>query len=282
MNNPKTKILIFLVLTIVLCTFTWVPIIRSGEVAMGGGMYVLATMWCPGVAAIITRLVTQGNVKGMGWIPRTLPLLGFAYVLPLLYAAPVYLATWGLDLGGFDPTKWQLKEGMSPATGLMLMATMGAAMGLVSATGEEIGWRGLLVPELAKIASFRTTALVSGVIWASFHFPLMIGADYRGAGTPLIYSMLCFTLMIVALSVIMAWITIRSGSLWPAALLHGTHNLFVQAVFDRATVNGPQTPWVIGEFGFGLVVTVAIAAALLLHFGGVPETGPKALAAEGK
>lgn len=277
MNNPKTKILIFLVLTFVLSAITWVPMLRSGDIGMGGGLYMLATMWCPGVAAIITRLVTQGNVKGMGWKPRTVPLLALAYVLPLLYAAPVYLAAWGFGLSGFDPTKWQLEPGMSPAVGLMLTATMGAAMGLVSATGEEIGWRGLLVPELAKVATFRTTALVSGVIWAGFHMPLMIGADYRGEGTPIAYSLLCFSLMIVALSVIMAWITLRSGSLWPAALLHATHNLFVQAVFDRATVNGPQTPWVTGKFGIGLVVTVAIAAALLLRYGGVPETGPKAI-----
>ena len=91
--------------------------------------------------------------------------------------------------------------------GFLMIATMGALTGIVSATGEEIGWRGLLVPELAKIASFRTTALVSGVIWASFHFPLLIGANYRGEGTPVLYSLACFTLMIVALSVILAWVT---------------------------------------------------------------------------
>ena len=282
MNNPKTKILIFLALTIVLCMFTWVPITRSGNVGMGNGLYVMATMWCPGVAAIITRLITQGNVKGMGWIPRTGPLLALAYVLPLLYAAPVYLATWGLGLGGFDPSKWQAGQAISPVVGLLLIASVGAVTSLLSAAGEEIGWRGLLVPELAKIASFRTTALVSGVIWASFHYPLIFGANYRGQGTPLIYSLLCFTVMIVALSVIMAWITLRSGSLWPAALLHATHNLFVQAVFDSATINGPQTGWITGEFGIGLVVTIAIAAVLVLRFGGIPETGPKALAAEGK
>jgi len=280
MNNPKTKILIFLVLTFVLSAITWVPMLLSGDIGMGGGMYILATMWCPGVAAIITRLVTQGNVKGMGWKPRTAPLLALAYVLPLLYAAPVYLAAWGFGLARFDPTKWQLEPGMSPAVGLMLTATMGAAMGLVSATGEEIGWRGLLVPELAKIATFRTTALVSGVIWAGFHMPLMIGADYHGQGTPIAYSLLCFSAMIVALSVIMAWITLRSGSLWPAALLHATHNLFIQAVFDNATVNRPATAWVTGEFGIGLVVTITIAALLLLRYGGVPETRPKAITAK--
>ena len=32
--------------------------------------------------------------------------------------------------------------------------------------GEELGWRGLLVPELSKITGFLQLSLISGVIWA--------------------------------------------------------------------------------------------------------------------
>ena len=92
-----------------------------------------------------------------------------------------------------------------------------------------------------------------------------MGADYHGKGTPLLYSLLCFTAMAVALSFIMAWITLKSGSLWPAALLHATHNLFVQAVFDSATVERASTSWWIGEFGAGLVITISIAAFVILR-----------------
>jgi membrane protease YdiL (CAAX protease family) len=229
-------------------------------------------MWCPGVAAILTRLITQRNVRGQGWKPRTLKLLGLAYILPVLYALPVYLLAWGIGLGGFDPSKWAAQGSLSPAAGLLILASVGVLVSFLSATGEEIGWRGLLVPELAKLTSFRNTVLISAAIWAAWHMPLIIGANYHGEGTPIAYSIACFIAMVVALSTIMAWITLKSGSLWPAALLHATHNLFVQAVFDTSTVNRGSTGWLTGEFGIGLVVTIAIAAALLLRYGGVPQT----------
>jgi membrane protease YdiL (CAAX protease family) len=264
MDNPKTKIILFLALTLTLSAISWIPMMRSGDINMGGGLYILATMWAPGVAAILTRLITQRDLRGMGWIPRTPWLLAIAYILPLLYAAPVYLIAWAGGLGGFEPARWALEEGMSPAVGILMMMSVGVAMSLVSATGEEIGWRGLLVPELAKVTSFRNTALLSGAVWAAWHMPLMITANYRGEGTPLAYSLVCFALMIVGLSFLMAWLTLRSGSFWPAALLHATHNLFVQGMFDGATVKTDVTNWWTGEFGAGLAIAIAVAAWLLV------------------
>ncbi len=265
MDNPRTKITIFLALTFILSAATWVPIIRAGDLGLGGGLYILMTMWCPGFAAILTRLITQRNLRGMGWVPRTPGLLALAYILPILYAAPVYLIAWASGLGGFDPGKWAIEPGLTPLAGLLLLASLGALTGLLSATGEEIGWRGLLVPELAKVTSFRNTAIVSGIIWALWHMPLMIGANYHGEGTPIAYSLLCFAVMIIALSFVMAWIALKSRSFWPAAVLHATHNLFVQAVFDGATIENESTNWWTGEFGAGLVITISIAAFVLLR-----------------
>lgn len=274
MDNPSTKIAIFLALTAMFTAFAVTPIVRAGDINAGNGLYMLATMWSPGVAAILTRLITQRSLRGMGWIPRTPGTLALAYALPIAYALPVYLLAWGTGLGEFDPARWSFEPGMSPATGLLMVATIGAVMGLVSATGEEIGWRGLLVPELGKLTSFRNTATISGIVWTAFHLPGLLGADYRGEGTPLAYSLLCFAVMIVSLSVIMAWITLKSRSFWPAAVLHSTHNLFVQGVFDAATIETASTNWLTGEFGAGLAVTVAVAAWLLLRFGGKPQTWP--------
>lgn len=271
MDNPKTKIVIFLCLTLALSAVSWVPLLRSGDLSMDGGLNVHLTMWCPGVAAVITRLITQRNLRGMGWSPRTGRLLGLAYVLPIIYATPVYVLTWAAGYGGFDPARWVLLPGVPRIVGLGVLMTAGVLGGLISAIGEEIGWRGLLVPELAKITRFRNTALVSGAVWAAWHLPLILGTNYRGEGTQVAFSAICFAAMIMALGVVMAWITIKSGSLWPAALLHSVHNLVIQTVLDGATVPGPKTAWLTGEFGIGLAVTVALAAALVLRFGGIPE-----------
>ena len=265
MDNPKAKIAIFLVLTIALSAIFWVAIMRAGTVMAGGGMYTLGAMWCPGIAAILTRLITQRNLRGMGWVPRTPRLLGAAYIIPFLYALPVYLFVWGTGLGGFDPGRWAVRPGEAPVAGILLILTLGAIKSLMSATGEEIGWRGLLVPELAKITSFRNTALISGLVWGSWHMPLVLGADYHGKGTPLLFSIVCFMVMAVGVSCIMAWLVLKARSFWPAALLHAMHNLFIQAIFDGATVERASTSRWIGEFGAGLAVTTAIAGFLVLR-----------------
>ena len=63
----------------------------------------------------------------------------------------------------------------------------------------------------------------------------------------------------------MAWIRLASGSLWPCALLHASHNLIVQAIFDAGTTPGPLSPYITGEFGAGLAMTIGLAAWLLLR-----------------
>lgn len=84
---------------------------------------------------------------------------------------------------------------------------------------------------------------------------------------PLIYSTIRFTVM----AVIMAWITLKSGSLWPAPLLRASHNLFVQAVLDRATIDKGSAAWWTGEFGEGLAITTAIAAFIILRVSAIRD-----------
>ena len=99
----------------------------------------------------------------------------------------------------------------------MLTGSLGLVGKLSRALGEEIGWRGFLVPELAKVVGFPAIGLISGLKWAVYHYPVLLFADYN-AGGPAWYGLSCFTLMVIASSYIMAWLTLRSGNLWPAAL----------------------------------------------------------------
>ncbi|HSY26752.1 MAG TPA: CPBP family intramembrane glutamic endopeptidase, partial [Burkholderiaceae bacterium] len=78
--------------------------------------------------------------------------------------------------------------------------------------------------------------------------------------TPAWYAMSCFTIMVVAQSYIFAWLRLRSQSLWPAAFLHGSHNMFVQLIFTPLTVDTGNTKYVIDEFGAGLAIASTIVA----------------------
>src|SRR6478735_7801360 len=67
---------------------------------LGGGMTnTLALMWSPGVAALLTRLLYQRNVKGEGWGWGETRWQVLAYLLPMAYATVAYGAVWLLGLG---------------------------------------------------------------------------------------------------------------------------------------------------------------------------------------
>jgi membrane protease YdiL (CAAX protease family) len=191
-------------------------------------------------------------------------------VLPLGYATVAYGFVWLTGLGGVDPSRFKV--------GIAAFLVLGALSSLTSATGEELGWRGFLVPTLARSMSFTRVSVISGAIWAVWHMPLIIFADYNG-GTPTWYSVLCFFVMVVSLGFVFAWIRLRSRSLWPAAILHATHNLFVQAFFDRVTVDTGPTRWLTSEFGAALAITTAITAWLFWRARASVET-PQALGGE--
>ena len=267
-SDTRAPLATYLGLTFALSAVFYALIISAGSLGAHGGLYVLALMWCPGVSALVTRLIFQHNVRGEGWGLGAPRWLGLAYVLPLLYATAAYGLVWLTGLGGVDLSRFK--------TGVVFFLVVGSLQGLLSATGEELGWRGFLVPTLARTMSFERTAVVSGVIWASWHVPLILFADYN-SGTPSWYAVLCFAIMVVAISFPMAWLRLRSGSVWPAAILHASHNLFVQAFFDRVTVNTGPTAWFTSEFGAALAVTLGITGWIFWRARGaiaVPDESP--------
>lgn len=255
MQTPKSSrdLPTFLILTFAASAVFWWLIVNAGGLGAHGGLYVFALMWCPGISALVTRLVFQRNLRGEGWGLRQPRWAAVAYLLPLAYAIPAYGIVWMTNLGGVDLTRFKA----SAATFVVL----GSIQSLLSATGEELGWRGFLVPALARRMSFGKTAILSGSIWAAWHVPLIVFADYNG-GTPAWYSVSCFAIMVVAMGIPMAWLRLRSNSVWPAAILHASHNLYVQGFFDRVTVDTGPTKWLTGEFGAALAVTIGITGLL--------------------
>lgn len=272
----RRQVRIFLALAAVLVGLSYIPILQTGRLDTGGGSAVMLVMWAPGLAGMLTQLITTRSLKGMGWRPRTWGLLGLALVLPLLYAFPVYALTWATGLAAFNPQGWtDAVPGFPVGQALALLLSFGMVQSMVSATGEEIGWRGLLVPALAKFNSFPRVALYSSLIWLLYHVPLILAADYHGQGTPLWFSLASFAAMVMAMGTLMAWLRTVSQSLWPCAVLHASHNLIVQGVFDAGTRSGPASGYITGEFGLGLVLTIGIAAwALITKRGLVPASPP--------
>ena len=163
-QRAKDNVFLYLVLVFAFCTLIY--FFHLGP---------LAAMWGPAVAAIVVSLLRRRSLKEIGWkIPRMKWLVA-GWLIPVAVSFAAYGLIWMAGLGTVpNPTFLQrarLTLGMaSQSNGVVIVAAfayisiLGLLPGMMAAIGEEIGWRGFLVPELAKWMSFRKAALVSGAI----------------------------------------------------------------------------------------------------------------------
>jgi uncharacterized protein len=271
-TSSRRQVVTYLILVFAFSSLFYFLILRAHKLGAAGGLYVISLMWCPALAGMATLKIYGRKLSDLGW---TWPKKKYAFLgwfIPLLYALITYLIVWIGRLGGFpnrefmDHVAARMGERLSPITStllyILLIGTFGLVSSLSTALGEEIGWRGFLVPELFKTTNFTVTALISGIIWSCWHYPILIWGDYN-SGTATWYALTCFTVMVVSIAVIFAWLRLKSGSLWTAALLHASHNLYIQQIFTPLTRDTGKTAWYIDEFG---CVLPLVALAFAVYF----------------
>lgn len=247
-NDERGGIGIFLALTLALSSIFYYLIAKSGQVGGGGGAYVGCLMWCPGLAALLTCKYLGRDLSSLGWNWGKTRYEVICYFLPLGYGIVIYAFVWLTGLAGFynkDFVESFSKDfGLGPmapwasiALYFIFTATITVIRGCATALGEEIGWRGFLVPELAKRNGFAATAIISGFIWALWHYPIFLLARGYNGGTPVWYYLPLFTVLLPLISFLWAWMRLKSGSLWPCVVLHAAQNTFFQEFFDPLTVD---------------------------------------------
>ncbi|MBX3253565.1 MAG: CPBP family intramembrane metalloprotease [Chitinophagaceae bacterium] len=271
-NKPAFKpALIFLALVFALSTIFYSLIIHTGKLGSGFGMYVTGLMWCPGIAALLTCRILNRKISTLGWRWGKTGYQLQSYLVPALYALIAYLVIWIAGWGGFYNKEFisqvagsfglkSLPDGIVIICYTILMGIFGMAASIATALGEEIGWRGFLVPELFKSLGYTKTSFITGLVWSLWHYPILLFADYN-SGTPAWYGLTCFTIMVISISFIFSWFRIKSGSLWTGAILHASHNLFIQSIFTPITSDTGNTKYYIDEFGAVLPI-VALCFAV--------------------
>jgi CAAX protease family protein len=266
-RTTKARVLTFLIL---IAAFTAVVQFLNSQNKLGG-IGSLVFMWCPALAAIIASVITRRSLKAIGWWPGKPKWLAAGWALPVFYSFVAYGFVWITGLGGFPnprfleraPMAMNLAPGHSPAyiiiAAFFFISIYLLIPSMISALGEEIGWRGFLVPELNNLVGFRGAAVISGVIWGTWHLPAIF-SGYGAQGTPKAYQMACFSAMVISSAVIMAWLRMRSGSVWPCVIMHASHNAVIQLFFNAITADTGRTAYFIGEFGIALVIPQAALA----------------------
>jgi membrane protease YdiL (CAAX protease family) len=96
---------------------------------------------------------------------------------------------------------------------------------LITSGTEEFGWRGVLYPDMKALGmSFWDIAWKGGLIWAVWHFPVVI-IMYMPLGLAvLIPSLVGFTASIVAMNYITNFLYEKTHNIWFAVILHALNN----------------------------------------------------------
>lgn len=217
-------------------------------------------MWSVAIAAIITCLIRKRSLSSLGFSFASWKYHWLSYLIPLSYIFVSYIIIWAFGLGGWFNIEYvsELQEKYAlhgfNSTEVIIFAFIffafyGFLNSFMACLGEEIGWRGFLTPELAKFMSFGWVAIISGVLWSVWHWPLIFMGVLGSKGASLAYQLIFFTILLVSMSVIMAYIRLKTGSMLTAAVFHTSHNIFIQKVFTPLTIQYPSTGFYVDENG---------------------------------
>lgn len=263
--------------------------LRQGQ-TMLYQLALLATMLCPAATVGIVCKVWLHQPTGIGWKPRlkgnvtyfllawfgpmVLTLLGMALYFAVF---PSRLDTTGRYLAaaaGEAAVQQMAQQGITPVRYFLASAAQAAAfapfINMFPALGEEVGWRGYMMPRLKARFGLLNGRLLGGAIWGVWHWPLMLlvgyeyGTNYLGAP---VLGLVVFCVFCFAMNTLLDWLYERSGSIWVPALAHGAINaaggipiLLMDPADAYYTILGPMPVGLIA-----MLPLLAAAVALTLH-----------------
>lgn len=112
-----------------------------------------------------------------------------------------------------------------------------------SVMGEEIGWRGFLLPRLLSVTTPNISSLGVGLIWAVWHLPLFFMAENFHNAIPIPL----FMAQVVGFSFLYTWLWLGTkGSLLLAHLFHAASNttLGIFAILPTSTTQTPRALYI--------------------------------------
>ena len=185
----------------------------------------------------------------------------FALVVPMILAGLAYGAALILDVADLRPLDLE----MSAVASWTLNLVASLAFMTVLFLGEEIGWRGFMLPRVQQLTSRRRAALVTGFVHGCFHLPLiLIATTYDEFGSRWFVAPVVVATITMG-GVFYAYIWDRTGSVWPVSMAHGAVNIaFGIGAGMVVTGSEEKLAYVAGESGIGTFLAVAVVGAVFL------------------
>lgn len=244
----------------------------------------MACMLTPALAHVLTRLLTKEGFKDcylrpnlkkknvkyylLAWLGTEALILGGALIYYLIYfkafdpslgTLQSLLTSQAQFTGTTLPTLttpmlWGILAGQ-----LISAMTFAVILNAPFMFGEEFGWRAYLLPKLIQEKGMGKALLYSGVIWGLWHAPIIAMGHNYGLNYPLfpIPGIVMMVGFCIVVGILMAFITVRTHSVWPAVICHaiinGTASISVFMHTPDSIPNpfiGPTITGIVGGLGF--------------------------------
>jgi len=220
----------------------------------------------PTIAAILVERLTTGK-EGLKTLLKRLLIwrinVGW-YLFILVIPVVLYgLAVRSSGLFGFETGQAYLKEGLGSVFRFILIALPFGPM------GEELGWRGFMMPRLLKKYNVWQSSLILGFVWTFWH---MASFTFPGAAIPSVFDVSVWTVFLYLLNIsaetfLMTFVFLKTrGSVFIAILFHAAFNACANIVltgFPQVENNVTQREFVYIANFFLLLL---LAFILLIHY----------------
>jgi membrane protease YdiL (CAAX protease family) len=171
-----------------------------------------------------SRLLNPGTGK-----PYEKPQVKWVLLSITLFPA-LFLLAWAIV--NLRSGEWTISTLQGGATrfGWIILVSISHNFLLGGSLGEELGWRGFLLPELLKRYRPLAASLILGVIWGLWHLPIDI---YAGYGLEGLAAVPVRVMTAIALSIVFTWFYLQSkGNLLIAMILHTAANFYPDLGFS--------------------------------------------------
>ena len=250
----------------------------------------IATMFCPLLAVLLVQKVFLRQPVGIGWKvqgkrrfwlaawfgPAVFTLLGAVLYFAVFPSRLDFSCSWLVAAYGGEMDAQTLRSELGVSTLSYLLQNglfaviLAPAINMFPALGEEVGWRGYMMPRLKERFGLLNGRLLGGVVWGVWHWPLMLlvgyeyGTNYLGAPVLglVVWCVVCF-----ALNTLLDLLYEKTGCIWVSAIAHGAFNAI--AALPQVLITPADAYYnVLGPMPIGLISVLpmlAVAVGLTLH-----------------
>jgi len=238
-------------------------------------IYLTVLMLTPAISVILTKLICKEKFDDLylkpnirrhkGWYLSAYfltPVIAFAgaalYFIIFQNDLDLLGAKYAVELGAAAE-----KEYISTLLVMIPLAMLiNPIMGIIPCLGEELAWRGYLLPRLNQILPVKGAVLADGLIWGLWHSPLIAMGYNYGSEKP-VAGIIAMVIFCVIIGIIASSLFYKTKSVWCPVIFHASINgmdLYSPShLFMSKTPNmfiGPDLLGIIG--GIGFIITAVI------------------------